>query len=290
MSAETTLVSWVRAPAASATGVRELLLLIGKPARFRQARELRLLSVELLQERTAIVETVDVEPLGRPQAVHAEVGGVRIARDLPGVVAWAQKARVLSRPDQRALHEERRQVDAGRQAVVAWPQMIERRGIAGPIVARRHLVEERPRLRMPGQDVMSGHEVVVFPMRQRPHHRVLVGPRRQPRQMLADHEPGNARGNGPKFAANLRRRIRLRVEHIEMARRAGEKNEDHRLRRPRGRRGALRRHGPLSQQRRQAHPEQARVADLQHLATRDADAVLMTRRRCHGDSPGRRVG
>ena len=31
ISAATTLVSWVRAPAASATGVRELLLLIGKP-------------------------------------------------------------------------------------------------------------------------------------------------------------------------------------------------------------------------------------------------------------------
>jgi hypothetical protein len=30
-SATTTLVSWVRAPAASATGVRELLLLIAKP-------------------------------------------------------------------------------------------------------------------------------------------------------------------------------------------------------------------------------------------------------------------
>ena len=30
-SAPTTLVSWVRAPAASATGVREPLLLIGKP-------------------------------------------------------------------------------------------------------------------------------------------------------------------------------------------------------------------------------------------------------------------
>jgi len=142
---------------------------------------------------------------------------------------------------------------------------------------------------MPGQDVMGGDEVVVFPMRQRPHHRVPVGPRRQPRQMLADHQPGHARGDGPKFAANLRRRVRLRIEHVEMARRACEKNEDYRLWRPRGRSSALGRDGPLSQQRRQAHAQQARIADLQHLATRDADSVLMIRGGCHGDSPGRRV-
>jgi len=51
-------------------------------------------------------------------------------------------------------------------SVAARPQVAQGRGIARPVVARGDLVEERPRLRMAGQDVMGRDEVVVLLVRE----------------------------------------------------------------------------------------------------------------------------
>jgi len=75
------------------------------------------------------------------QVVHAEVGLVGIAADLEGVVSGTEEPGVLSRPGERALHQERGQVDAAGQAVVARAEVVQGRGVAGPVVARGHLVE-----------------------------------------------------------------------------------------------------------------------------------------------------
>ena len=96
--------------------------------------------------------------------------------------------------------------------------------------------------------------------------------------MLADVQARNARGDGPKLAANLGGSVRLEIEHVQVARRPGEEDDEHGLRRPRV--AALR---ALGEQLRQADAEQAGVADLQELATIDADGMA---KRGHGETPG----
>ena len=143
---------------------------------------------------------------------------------------------MLSRPGERAFHEERRQVDAGGDAVVARFEVIPGRRVARPVVARRHLVEERSRHLVPGQDVVGGDEVVVIAVRQRADHGVLVGPRREQRQMLADVQSRHRGGDRLELAADLGGRVRLRIEHVQVAGRPGQEHDDDRLRLAPGRR------------------------------------------------------
>ena len=90
---------------------------------------------------------------------------------------------------------------------------------------------------MPCEQMMRCDKMIVFTMRKRPHHSVLVRARRQTRQMLADVQTRYPRLNRLEFAANLRRRVRLHVEHVEMTRGAGEEDDDHRFRRSGGESG-----------------------------------------------------
>ena len=95
--------------------------------------------------------------------------------------------------------------------------------------------------------------------------------------MLANVDARYFRSAGPEFAAHFQRRIRFHIEHIEMARSAGEKNQNYR---PWLARCALcflpcRGH-TQRRQRGQANPQQARVANLQQLAPADADRVPMS--------------
>ena len=150
-----------------------------------QFRELSLLAVDIAEQSGPVAQPADFEAGCQAEAVHAKIGPVRVAVDLPGIVLWAEKAGMLSRPGQRALHEERRQVDAAGNAVAARPEIGVARGIAGPIVARRHLVEKCPRLKMPGQHVVRGDQVVVVAMGQRTHQGIAVGPGGQSGQVFA---------------------------------------------------------------------------------------------------------
>ena len=124
---------------------------------------------------------------------------------------------------------------------------------------------------MAGQDVMRGNEVIVFAMRQRADDGVLVGAGGEARQMFADLHAGPLSGGDRlELAADLGGCVGLEVEHVDVARRAGEEDEDHRLRLPRRfRRGRSGVWGAM----RQADAQQARVADLQRFAAGDADAM-----------------
>ena len=93
--------------------------------------------------------------------------------------------------------------------------------------------------------------------------------------MLADLHAGHLGGDRLELAAHLRRGVRLEVERVDVAGAAGEEDEDHRLRPrpPRAGRTPGRGNGPVGQEGGQADPEQARVADLQEFAPRDAEGV-----------------
>ncbi len=164
------------------------------------------------------------------QVVDREVGRVRVARDLHEVVLRAEEAGVLAGPQERAFLKVRRQVDADGMPSGAPRKYDAARGVVRAVVALRDLVEERARLLVAGEDVVRGDEVVVLAVRQRPDDGVLVRSRRELRQVFADEQAGSLRRDGLELAANLVRRVRLRVERLEVARRAGEEDDDDRLR------------------------------------------------------------
>src|SRR5579859_5534699 len=123
--------------------------------------------VDLIQERQAVVQPGDFKSGRQMQTIDSEVGRVRVPGDLPGIVPRTEKSGMLARPGQWSFDKECWQVDAARDAVVAWPEVVETRRIRWPIIARGHLIEERPRLRMAGQDVVRGDEMVVLAMGER---------------------------------------------------------------------------------------------------------------------------
>ena len=133
---------------------------------------------------------------------------------------------MLSRPGQRSFHEERRQIDAAGNAVVARPQIIQTGGVAGPIVARGDLVEERTRLLIAGQNVVRGDEMIVLAMRHRANDGVLVGARGETRQMLGHQQSRRLRRGRLELAAQLRRRVGFEIKRIEMAGRPREEDND----------------------------------------------------------------
>src|SRR5262249_19190129 len=60
----------------------------------------------------------------------------------------------------------------------------------------------------------------------RSHQGELVGVRGHPREDLADLDAGDVGSNGPVGTANLRRRLRLHVPRVELARSADEEQAD----------------------------------------------------------------
>jgi len=99
----------------------------------------------------------------------------------------------------------------------------------------------------------------------------VIGAGSQARQVFANVDAGELRGDGAEFAADLRRGVRLHVEGIEMTGAAGEEDDDDRFR-AMGRRRGL---GARSEDRRQPQAEQTAVTCLQHLAAGQAHTVAM---------------
>src|SRR5262245_18875113 len=89
----------------------------------------------------------------------------------------------------------------------------------------------------------------------------------QARQIFGKLCAGNARGDGPEFAANFGRGRRLHVPHVQMARPAVEEDQDTGV--GRGMQFRVRRVLLRAQHFRQAEPESADAADLQHVPPRN---------------------
>src|SRR5438067_624468 len=108
--------------------------------------------------------------------------------------------------------------------------MIQGRRVSRPVVARGDLVEERSRLLMAGQDMVRGDKVIVVAVGQRTDECGPVHAGRESRQMLADLDAWHFCRDWLEVAAHLEGSIRLEVEHVEMAGRAGEEDDDDRFR------------------------------------------------------------
>ena len=127
---------------------------------------------------------------------------------------------------------------------------------------------------MASEDVMGRHEMIVVAVGQRANHRVSVGAGGQARQVFADEQAGHFGSGGLELAANFRRGVGFEVEGIEVARGAGEEDDDDGLRFAAGR-GP----GPLAggrdrrQQGGEAEPQQSCVADLEPFAAIEAGVV-----------------
>src|SRR5579875_660238 len=141
----------------------------------------------------------------------------------------SEEASVLSGPGERAFHEKGRQIDAAGDAVVSRPQVVQASRIARPIIARGHFIKERARLRIAGQNVVRGHEMIVLTMRQRANDSVFVRASGEARQVLTNQQSRCLGGQCLELPAYFRRRFRFGIERIKMAGRACEEDEDYGL-------------------------------------------------------------
>ena len=80
-----------------------------------------------------------------------------------------------------------------------------------------------------GERVIDHRRVVAVGMAHAPHQGIAVGQSGQQRQMLANVDAGNAGRNRLERAANLRRGVRLEIEHIQVRRPAEQIDEDARF-------------------------------------------------------------
>ena len=79
-----------------------------------------------------------------------------------------------------------------------------------------------------GEDVVVGRAVVRVVVAERPHQRELVHLRRDLRQQVADLQAGDLRLRRVELAAELRGRVGLQVERVEVALPAVQEHEDER--------------------------------------------------------------
>ena len=179
---------------------------------------------------------------------------------------------MLARPGQGRLHQERGQVDAGGNPVVAGTQESTPRSVVGPVVPRGHLVEEATGLLFTGQHVVGRHQVIVVLVGQRANDRVAIGTGRQVRQVFADAVTGNLCGDRIEVTPDLGGRPGFHVERLVVTGRAGQEHDHDLFRRARhsvgGRFGRSCRRGcPTGQCPGHPQPQQARITDLEKFAT-----------------------
>ena len=238
-------------------------LFTGHPPSGRRTGQSIPLLVQVPQKRVAVGDPRHVQTGVERQVIDLEIFLIRIVGDLPGIILGTQQTRVLPWPGQRPLHQERRQVHATWDAVVAWTQVGKRRRIGRPVVTRGNLVEKPTRLQFTRQYVMGGHQVVVVTVSKRTDDRVLVGHCGQPGKVFTDMQARHTGAGGLEFSPHLGRRIGLHVECLMMAGRPGQKDDHHRA----GPRPCRCRDRLLPKHRRQAQTDRARVAHLEQLTS-----------------------
>ena len=101
-----------------------------------------------------------LKPSGSVRLSTRKSGSLGSCRICQGSCFGTEESGVLAGPEERAFHEEGRQHHPARESVRPGSRVIEPRGVARIIVARGDLVEDGARLRVPGQDLVRGVEVV----------------------------------------------------------------------------------------------------------------------------------
>lgn len=120
--------------------------------------------IEGVEERAALVESAEVDSLSEGEGINAEVFAVGVTDDLPRVVFGTEESGMLSGPCERRGHEKCRQIHAAGDAIRAGSEEFAAGGIAGPIIAGGDFVEESTWLKVTGEDMVSGHQVIVITM------------------------------------------------------------------------------------------------------------------------------
>ena len=228
-----------------------------------------LLAVEFTQQRLPVLEPADIQSVAESQRIDLERLVVRVAGDLPGIVLRAQEPGVLAGPGQWPLQQEGRQIDTAGNAIGPRTQERARGRVIGPVVPRRHLVEEPAGLPLTGQHVVRRHQVVVVLVRQRTDDRKPVGPGRQVRQVLTDAVPRNPGRHRIEVATDRRGGVRFHVKRVMVAGSTGQEDNHNLLGLAGHKRAGIirsRRRIPTGQRLRQTQTREARIAYLKQFA------------------------
>ena len=205
---------------------------------------------------------------GQAEFRHREVFRVRILWDEQRVMRLAEEARVLAGRD-GAVGDDVRIRDEGRHVLRAGRELVHHGTVRGKqreriaqalVIARRGAATQR---------VVTRRVVVLHRVIHRADERDLVHDLGHARETLAHLDAVGAGGDRLVRPANLFRRVRLHVEHVDVARPAPLEKEDDGLGlclRP-----FLERLG--AEQLRKSKPEQTQSADFDHLPARERRRV-----------------
>jgi hypothetical protein len=201
---------------------------------------------------------------GQAQLGHREILCVRILRDEERVVRLAEETRVLAGRD-RAVGDHVRIRDECRHLGRAGRELVhhgavsreERKRITQALVVARR--------RGTAQRIIACRVVVLHGVMNRPDERDLVHDPGHARQAFTHLDAIRARRDRLVRSANLLRRVRLHVEHVEVTRPAPLEEEDDGPGLCLG--TFLKRLGPEQLRERQA--QQSQPADLEHLPARE---------------------
>ena len=172
------------------------------------------LLVHALQEQLAAGEARRVHVRGQVDVVNAVVAGGRV-RHVEGVVAAPDEAGLAGARPTSGI------ATYGGRLFFGPSSFATTDAVAG--------IFERGQRLVAGQQVLAGLLVGGDVGGERPHQGDLVHHLRRVRQVLAELDAGDVRPDGAELAADLARRIRLRVERVQMAGPARQPEQDDRI-------------------------------------------------------------
>ncbi len=177
------------------------------------------LPIERAEQVTALVEPADGHIRRQGQFVEAERQAAGRRAHQPGIEAAAEKASLLSRIVVGQIEEAipARQRHGRRHARPPTLEPRDQGAHAGEIVRCRRRVLIGTIVAAPGQHVIEAPAMPRVLVRHAAQQAVFAGLARQPGQVLADAQPGDAGGDRVEFPAKMRRGIRLEVERVELA-------------------------------------------------------------------------
>ena len=162
------------------------------------------------------------------QLRQVEVRRVGVLGEEERIVHLAEEARLLPRRDRAVADDVRVATDVGMSPAPAPAR--HHRAVGREQVERVLQPDVVGRRRVPGQRVVRRRVVVLHGVGHAPHERDLVHDLRHPRQALGDLDRRRNGRDRLVRPADLVGRVRLHVEHVDVARPAELVEEDHGLR------------------------------------------------------------
>ncbi|MEY3459938.1 MAG: hypothetical protein RL215_3095 [Planctomycetota bacterium] len=136
---------------------------------------------------------------------------------------------MLSRPGERSGHEIGGEVDAAGDAIGAWAEEFAACCVAGPVIAGGDFVEEPAGLKVSGEDMVGGHEVIVITVAECAKEGVLVRAGGEAGEVFGDLQSTDGGCDGLEFTTDFERSIGLHIEGIVVADCAGAEDKNQRF-------------------------------------------------------------